>query len=379
MFNTHLDYVKYGPRLLERGKPVTDVIASENEVRTSSIQKQIPQMSDLLSENYPVVLTGDFNQPSSLDYVEATVGTRAGVNEPIAWPVSEALFRIGMRDTYREIYPDPTTVRGDTWGVPGLRRGGEGDRIDYVYAGGPVETRNSKLVGEPGGESVDIPVKPWTSDHRAVVSSLTVTLAELPTTVSLTSRMLAAGEDLTVYVNAPSDDDLTIVVYPSGGDISSPRLGTQGVRSGDHVSIDTDALDPGGYEISLIDPSGEVWASNDFWLRSEEANVDIDSDKSTYAVGEPIEISWDNGPANRWDWIGVFRAKADNPNKDPYLLWGYTGGHDSGALPPTVAGSMTLNGDSQGRPWPLPKGKYVARYLLADEFQSAGLVPFTVK
>ncbi len=40
---------------------------------------------------------------------------------------------------------------------------------------------------------------------------------------------------------------------------------------------------------------------------------------------------------------------------------------------------MTLDGKSQGKPWPLPPGQYVARYLLADEYESAGLVPFTVK
>ena len=379
MFNTHLDYVKYGPKLLAKGVPVAKVMASENEVRTASIQKQIPKMTDLLEQDYPVVLTGDLNEPSSLDYVAETVGAHPGATRAVPWPVSEALLGIGLRDTFRETYPDPTVVRGDTWGVPGLRKGGQGDRIDYVYAGGPVRTIDTQLVGEPGGENVDIPFKPWTSDHRAVVSSLKATLAPLPTTVSLTSRMLADGEDLTVYVNAPSEESLTLVVYPTGGDISTPSLGTADVHSGDHVSIKTDTLEPGGYEISLIDPSGEVWASNEFWLRSKRADVDISTAKSEYAVGEPIEINWDNGPANRWDWIGVFRAKADNPDKDPYLLWGYTGGHDSGALPPTVAGSMTLNQDSQGKPWPLPPGKYVARYLLADEFQSAGMVPFTVK
>ncbi len=379
MFNTHLDYVKYGPRLLEKGVPVAEVIASENEVRTSSIQKQTPKMSELLQQDYPVVLTGDFNQPSSLDYTAATVGTRPGVTEPIPWPVSEVLFQTGLSDTYREIHPDPVAVPGLTMANPDFREGGQGDRIDYVYAGGPVEVMDTKLIGEPGGESVDIPFEPWTSDHRAVVSSMRVTLAELPTTVSLTSRMLASDEDVTVYVNAPTEDELTVVIYPAGGDISTPSLGTQGVRSGDHLTIETDSLDPGGYEIALIDPSGEAWATNEFWLRSAEPNVDIDSDKTVYAVGEPIEITWDNGPANRWDWIGVYRAKKDNPNKDPYLLWGYTGGHDSGALPPTVSGAMTLNQDSQGKPWPLPAGKYVARYLLADQYESAGLVPFTVK
>jgi hypothetical protein len=96
-------------------------------------------------------------------------------------------------------------------------------------------------------------------------------------------------------------------------------------------------------------------------------------------VGEPIEVTWDDGPANRWDWIGVYEASAANPKQDDYLLWGYTGGHDAGALPPTVFGAMTMGPDSQGRPWPLPPGDYRIHYLLADQYSSAGFVEVTVR
>ncbi|TEX49739.1 MAG: hypothetical protein B7C55_12735, partial [Actinomycetales bacterium mxb001] len=37
-FNTHLDYVRYGPALLAKGMSVEEVIASENEVRLSSLK-----------------------------------------------------------------------------------------------------------------------------------------------------------------------------------------------------------------------------------------------------------------------------------------------------------------------------------------------------
>ena len=52
-------------------------------------------------------------------------------------------------------------------------------------------------------------------------------------------------------------------------------------------------------------------------------------------------------------------------SKDDYLLWGYTGGHDSGALPPSVSGSMTSTARAQGSPWPLPPGR-LRRALPAD-------------
>lgn len=119
--------------------------------------------------------------------------------------------------------------------------------------------------------------------------------------------------------------------------------------------------------------------SNEFWVRSREADVRISTDRSTYGVGEPVEVSWEDGPANRWDWIGVYHADAADPHTDDYLLWGYTGGHESGALPPSVTGSMTLDDSSQGRPWPLPPGDYVVHYLLTDQYKSAGSVGFTVE
>ena len=68
----------------------------------------------------------------------------------------------------------------------------------------------------------------------------------------------------------------------------------------------------------------------------------------------------------------MYEAGAADPKQDNYLLWGYTGGHEAGALPPTVFGGMTLGPNSQGRPWPLPPGKYRIHYLLTDQYNSAG-------
>ena len=141
-FNVHLDYVAWGPRLLKNGKSVAEVVESENEVRTSALEEPLGAMDELTDEGYPVFLTGDFNEPSSLDYTEETVGTRPGIDEPVPWPVSEELFELGFRDTYRDAHPDPVKEPGVT------HRSGE--RIDYVYAGGPSKTLDSKLVAEPG-------------------------------------------------------------------------------------------------------------------------------------------------------------------------------------------------------------------------------------
>lgn len=375
-FNTHLDYVKYGPKLLLDGMAMEDVLQSEDEVRTDSIRIQTPDMQELSEAGWPIFLTGDFNQPSSLDYAEETVGTRKGITEPVPWTVSEALFEVGMRDTFREIHPDPVENPGFTKDNPDFRSGGFGDRIDYVYAGGPVTTVDSKLVGETGGPNVDLEYEPWTSDHRAVLSTFELTPVELPTTLSLDRRLLTAGEDLGVLYNAPADDN-TISIVPEDGAadeaLASTTVGEQGM-----TTFSTEDLEPSGYDIVMMDLENTEIARNSFWVKSLEDDVTLSTDKSSYTVGEPITVSWDDGPANRWDWIGVYEADASNPRQDDYLLWGYTGGHEAGALPPTVFGEMTLGPDSQGKPWPLPPGDYHIHYLLADQYKSAGYIEVTV-
>ncbi|GAA1478857.1 hypothetical protein GCM10009623_33030 [Nocardioides aestuarii] len=374
MVNTHLDYVRYGPRLLRNGVPMADVLASEDEVRTSSIEVLTPSVEQLLAEGYPVFLTGDLNQPSSLDWTEEGSGARVGVTEAVPWPVSEVLLGIGLRDTFREVHPDPVENPGVTFGD-----GDRGDRIDYLYAGGPALTRTSELVGETGGPDVDRGYEPWTSDHRAVLSTFEVTPVELRRTLSLERRLLTEGEQLGVLHHAPGHPRTTISVVPEGGSGAEPLASQDVEGESGETSFDTAPLAPGGYDVVLTDPDGSELERNSFWVRSAEDGVSLTTDRTTYAVGEPIEVTWDGGPANRWDWIGVYERGAADPQRDDYLLWGYTGDHDAGALPPTVFGDMTLGPESQGRPWPLPPGDYRIHYLLSDQYSSAGSVDVTVE
>jgi hypothetical protein len=378
LFNTHLDYVKYGPKLLVDGVPLNQVIQSEHDVRTSSLQIQIPDMEALAADGYPVFLTGDFNEPSSLDYAAETVGTRPGIAEPVPWPVSEALFEIGFRDTYREVFPDPVTHPGLTMDNPDFRAGGTGDRIDFVYAGGTSTTTTSQLVGQPNGADVDIAFGPWTSDHRAVLSTFDATPVALPVSVSLDRRMLTVGDALTVLYNDRTSDDGSIFIAPADATIEAATVTAPAPGSSGELTVDTADLAPAGYTIVLLDGAGTEIARNAFWVRSGEATVSLETSKPTYGVGEPVEVTWDDGPANRWDSLGVYRASASNPKTDDYLLWGYTGLHDSGALPPSVSGSMVFSDASQVKPWPLPPGRYVVHYLLTDQYKSAGRVSFRV-
>jgi hypothetical protein len=127
----------------------------------------------------------------------------------------------------------------------------------------------------------------------------------------------------------------------------------------------------------LLDGDGAELARVGFVVRDPRAEIDL-STGGRYARGEPIVVSWRNGPANRWDWLGVFEADASDPKADDYLIWNYTGLHAAGTDPPLVDGSVTFDDSTMGGPWPLPPGEYVVHYLVTDRYRSIGSAAFRV-
>ena len=370
-FNVHLDYVAWGPRALANGASVASVVKSENEVRTSAMERPIEAMRSLLEDGYPIFLTGDFNQPSSLDYTEEAVGTREEITAPVPWPVSEELFDLGFRDSYREAHPDPVKEPGTT------HRSGE--RIDYVYAAGPSTTLDSRLVGERGGDDVEIEAEPWTSDHRAVLSSFEVTPVAMPTLVAVDAALRDVGDEIAVTHNVPGSDPGQLAVVPEGGDPADPVEALEASGERGTTAVDTAGWEPGSYDVVLTGGDDAEIARVPFYLRDPRAELQLSTDKRAYDRGEPIEASWTRGPANRWDWLGVFEASAADPEVDDYLIWAYAEGHSAGTVPPRTVGEASLGPGSQGDGWPLPPGDYVVHYLLADEYESAGSAEFSVQ
>lgn len=140
-----------------------------------------------------VILTGDFNEPSHLDWTAAYAehGQDRWVKNPtphpmrfaIEWPGSSALARLGMIDSYRMIHPNEVTKPGFTWtpsydeGTPGRRHYHDQclDRIDRIYHFGPDCTPvAAEIVGETLHAAEIVPNCEWPSDHRAVVVEFSV-------------------------------------------------------------------------------------------------------------------------------------------------------------------------------------------------------------
>ena len=180
--NVHMPSDPYGPFAVRDGATKAQLLELERTVRLPAIQTQLTVLPALAARGIPVFLTGDFNSPSALDWTAAVAAVRPDVHYPVKWPVSQALLDAGMRDSYREVHPDPVATPGFTWtpGSPEADPHEVFDRIDWVMHAGPSTALDSTVVGEVGDRDAGVQVSPYPSDHRGVVSTFSVRPAVSP-------------------------------------------------------------------------------------------------------------------------------------------------------------------------------------------------------
>jgi endonuclease/exonuclease/phosphatase family metal-dependent hydrolase len=375
--NVHLPSTGYGPFLIERGATKKKVIDNEEHKRVPAVQPTLDALSKLAGLGMPVFLTGDFNAPSHLDWTKQTVGLRRQIKFPVDWPVSALVEQAGLRDSYREVHPDPIAYPGITWpanrpfvkGYNPYRAHRAADRIDFIYSGGPATATDSVIVGEQGSDGVDVTSSPWPTDHRATVTTFHVQPAVPPTIVSVASRLISVGEPAQVTFHAPAAEGEHVNVTRNGDTEAVADVPTGGAAD-ESLSIPTDGWDPGAYDVTLIDASGTELARAPLWVRAPGQAPQLSMSRSVYRQGQPLRVRWTFAPGERWDWFGVYKRGA-NPNVAYYKEWGYTGG--------TVQGSAVIDADAKGGPWPLPPGRYSVYLLQDDSYQKLGGVNFTVR
>ena len=161
----------YGKHVSEQSHTAAQLIEEEGKTRHAEIRQILTEIQPQLSEadRIPVLMAGDFNSGSHLDWTEDTKGLHFGYQ--VEWPVSKRMEEAGMVDSYRHIRIDPLRDPGFTWTpraatsstVYGLR-----DRIDYIYYQG-------KQLGVIASEVVDYHPVQFPSDHAAVVTTFRLT------------------------------------------------------------------------------------------------------------------------------------------------------------------------------------------------------------
>ncbi len=380
--SAHLSSANYGPRRILDGWSRKKVLRTERRVRLPDLKPFVRALVPVAASGIPSFLMGDLNSPSDADYTPATVGLRPQIRWPVRWPVTRLLERKGFTDSWRAVHPDPVTSPGLTWpsGRPRAahswnpRRDAPQDRIDQIWAaGGSVTPVGSRLVGERGGPEVSIWVKPWGSDHRAVRSAFDVVPATPPVLAASSPRLVNAGDDVTVTYHAPGAAGERMVVVPAGGDPATDALDSQAIPSGSPTDgslvFPTNALTSGAYEAVLVDAADSPLSRGPFWVHAAGAPPVIATTRWAYDVGQPIGVTWNLAPGNRYDWIGVYARDAD-PMVAYYKGYIYTGASQQG---------MGTLGKAAIPRWPLPPGRYTVYYLLKDSYRQVASDDFVIR
>lgn len=156
----HLPSVK---KQLAAGATAADLVAADARTRGKEIDLILSELLPHLekSPTMPVIVGGDFNSGSLLDWTAdaARLPNHHGLVVP--WPASRSMARAGFVDAFRKANPDPVKSPGHTWS-PEFRQTHQ-ERIDYVYLrGNDWRVHESEVLSEhPRG---------WPSDHAAVLA-----------------------------------------------------------------------------------------------------------------------------------------------------------------------------------------------------------------
>lgn len=156
VWTVHLDYEQYGPY-------ASEPLAHE-EVRLAQMRDTLHRIGDTA----PVVLVGDFNCPSHLDW------------PGVEWPVTKAAEEAGFRDSFRQARPDAVRDPGHTWS-PVHPHPEPQDRIDFVLHRGLRVLDSRTCVSGTPRTWPDVEDNDWPSDHAAVIT--TFSLGSGPATV----------------------------------------------------------------------------------------------------------------------------------------------------------------------------------------------------
>lgn len=206
VYSAHLDYTHYacylprgynGVTWKKMDGPITNGTEVEKANRESMRDEAIYHfIEDSKKEKGNIILLGgDFNEPSHLDWNEKTKDLWDHHGTIVHWDCSTMLMKAGFKDAYRTKFPNPVTHPGFTF--PSDNKGvseqklswapeaDERDRIDFIYymPSKKIRLKDAVIVGpsqsiirgkrmeENSSDRFFEPVNVWPTDHKAVMAT----------------------------------------------------------------------------------------------------------------------------------------------------------------------------------------------------------------
>ena len=160
--------------------------------RDDAIKMFIAEAKKDIANGYSVIVGGDFNEPSHLDWIEENKNLYDHNGLVIPWTVTTLLEKDGFIDTYRHIYPNPLTHPGFTYPADNplkepakltwAPKADERDRIDFIfYQGKDIEAKKAVIFGPKGSivrnqrvqetskDKFLLPLDVWPTDHKGLL------------------------------------------------------------------------------------------------------------------------------------------------------------------------------------------------------------------
>ncbi|MAB78322.1 MAG: hypothetical protein CMJ89_03110 [Planctomycetes bacterium] len=226
-WSCHLTADPYGPyQACFDGATTQVIIDTQNVTQLPEIQDVLFAMAPQLvqKDQVPLIIVGDFNTPSHLDWIPGTAAQHCGYVVP--YPVTLAMQTVGLLDAYRTLFPDPAADPANTWSTifpfnDDVNQPEPQDRIDQVhFAGSGVEPLDAAVfvVGNPA-DWPNHASNAWPSDHAGVVVDFAVRPtdgAPLPLpSLTLDGSTFAVGEEIgATFARGPGNARDWIGIYP---------------------------------------------------------------------------------------------------------------------------------------------------------------------
>ncbi len=171
VFGVHLEAYPYGPYDLRDDPTLSEeaLIRVAEETRGRQIAPVLRKISALLEGGQRVVLGGDFNEASHLDWTSRAAAAGRNFGRKVSWPTSRRVYAAGMFDSYRIVHDDEVAVPGLTWTPINESEFEVHDRIDLLYHGGTAIVPVTAEVVGARDDRADIVVTPYPTDHHGVV------------------------------------------------------------------------------------------------------------------------------------------------------------------------------------------------------------------